>query len=58
MSNSGITENFYRLTAHLKCIENFLKTLNRLDIITKDEMRVIYSSTHFRTIEKFKKMRP
>lgn len=50
----GLTEHFYRLTAMLKDMERFLNTLHKLNVITQDERRVIYSSMHFKCLEEFK----
>lgn len=47
----GLTELFYKLTTNLQDMEGLLRTLNRFDILTDDEMRVIYHSSHARMIE-------
>ena len=51
----GLTDAFYRLTNRLQAIEQFLRTLNRLGIVTSDEMRVIYSSSHFTALDNMRK---
>ena len=50
----GLTDIFYDLMRKLKSIEGFVITLNRFGILTEDEMRVIYHSSHAKCIEQMR----
>ena len=51
----GITEIFYELMDKLESINGFFSTLHKLDILTKDQMRVMYHEYHYQCIEQIKR---
>lgn len=50
----SITELFYELSDALRSIEGMVKTMNRLGVLTNDEMRVIYTSKHATLVEQLR----
>ena len=50
----NITTLFYELSDKLRSLENFVRTLNRLGVLTEDEMRVIYHNSHAKIIEQMR----
>lgn len=54
ISLDGYTEMFYELMNRLHSVEGLVRTLNKLDILTNDEMRVIYTKEHVKVIEKMR----
>ena len=51
----GLTQAFYELMSKLKSVYEFIITLNRFNIITKQEMQVLYHDSHTKCVEQLKR---